>query len=634
MELNQDYQILFTAPDGMETIASDWEKHHKNGFTYFKTVLNGLWISVLIEDADTIRVKVCNASHENVTGFVGVRFAWDNPVDGYTLIPGIYYNGNHHNIIKNIPYLHLPESPLFQASLSAASVPAVFSWDGQRTAYHYEPSLSSFAGWNGVELDASRNCMTFYAPARENHRYGWLGFFETRDAFCFKPGEIVNMKLHRCAFEARSVCDLYTYLWERGRYLPDHPADNSPRVPEEKAEQLVRDWVYEKHCTYDKNGVPLILNAFNHVDRICPDELPSEWNIMIGWCSGTMTALPLLKAGGKYRDYAIKYIDFLTQNGNTTSGIKAPVYGKGEWMSPSNPEFQSSYKHCRFYADYICYLGKAIAFEAKHGFTHENWEKDFCHGISMLLDIWEKEHDFGLHWDIYGQEVVLDIKGSGAGAFALMALAEGVRHDPQNSRLLTVLEQAAEVYYQRCVVTGRCGGGPADILEADDSESIAALTDALVQLYEITGKEEHLKMALHAGHMFASWVLCYSPRFPSCSSTDGLNVCGGVLANVQNRHVGPGICTNSARFVHKLAEITGDMRWEKLYRQIGAAAINCVAMYDGEFWGWDFSEPFAAGMVTEQINVTDAIGKPGEPGYVSASWPATAVLLGYWDREE
>ena len=105
-----------------------------------------------------------------------------------------------------------------------------------------------------------------------------------------------------------------------------------------------------------------------------------------------------------------------------------------------------------------------------------------------------------------------------------------------------------------------------------------------------------------------------------------------MLANVQNRHIGPGICTNSARFTHELALITKDERWEKLYSQINSAAVNCVSLYMGEFWGWDFNEPFGPGMVTEQINITDAIGKPGDPGYVSASWPATAVLLGYWDK--
>ena len=632
MEPIKDFDVVFTTEDGAEIIAEDWVKHNNNGFTYFNTRFAGLQVSVLVNENNELYLRSVNLNKDPVRGFLGIRFAWHGPSEGYTVIPGIYYDGNYHSVIKEIPYLHLPESPVFQAPLSAASVPAVFSWDGGKTAYHYAPSHTSNAGWNGVELDGKRKCLTIYAPAREEHHYHWRGCSGPRAPHTWNQFDLLSVKVTRTAFKAESVTDVFEYIWDKGRRLANYPTDNAPRLPVDKAEKLVRDWIYEKHCVVEKTGVPLILNAFNNINHICPEELSIGWNVIIGWCSGTMTAFPLLKAGGKYRDYAIRYIDFLAENGNTSSGIKASAYGKGKWIDESHPEFDSSYKHCRYYADYIYYLGKAITFEAENGCVHESWEKDFRHGLSMLMQVWERNRDFGLHWGIYGEEAVIEHKGTGAGAFALLALAEGAAHYPEDQRLKNILLEAAEVYYKRCVLTGRCNGGPADIMEADDSESIAALTDALVHLYYLTKEEKHRDMALKAGHLFASWVLCYRPDFPGGTTLEGLNVCGGVLANVQNRHVGPGICTNSARFAHELALITGDARWEKLYNQINAAAINCVPAYTGEFWGWDFGEPFGAGMITEQINVTDAIGRPGDPGYVSASWPATAVLLGYWDR--
>lgn len=632
MELIKDFNIVFTLKDGAETVAENWIRYEQNGYSYFNTKFDNLNVSVLINKNDEILLRARNVGNDPISGFIGIRFPWNDPINGYAVLPGVYYNGNYHNKIKNIPYLHLPENPIFQASLSAMSVPGAFVWDGKQTAYHYSPALKTIAGWSGVELDAQRSNITFYSPSREERHYHWLRFSEARDTFTWNPGDVLSFKLSRTVFKAENVNDLFEYIWDKGRWLKDHPSENVTRVPAELAEKLVRDWVYDKHCVIDKKGVPLILNAFNNINNIDPDKLPAEWNTIIGWCSGTMTAFPLLKAGGKYRDYAVKYIDFLAENGNAPSGIKASVYGKGMWMTKAHPEFQDSYKHCRFYSDYIYYLGKAIAFEKENGHIHENWEKDFRHGLDMLMHVWTENHDFGLHWDIFGDDVVIESKGTGAGAFALLALAEGVEHYPEDLKLKNILCEAADVYYKRCVLTGRCNGGPADILEADDSESIAALTDAFVHLYYITNAPEHKQMAINAGHLFASWVLCYVPDFPAGSATDGINVCGGVLANVQNRHVGPGICTNSARFMHELSLITGDTRWDKVYEQINAAAMNCVPLYMGEFWGWDLNEPFGPGMVTEQINVTDAIGKPGDPGYVSASWPATAVLLGYWDR--
>ena len=105
----------------------------------------------------------------------------------------------------------------------------------------------------------------------------------------------------------------------------------------------------------------------------------------------------------------------------------------------------------------------------------------------------------------------------------------------------------------------------------------------------------------------------------------------GIIANIQNRHIGPGICTNSARFLYDLGTLSGDDRWIDLYYDIKSAAINCITTYDGEFYGTSPNEPFAKGMLSEQINLGDSLNVPGETWRVSASWPATAVMLGYVD---
>lgn len=103
-------------------------------------------------------------------------------------------------------------------------------------------------------------------------------------------------------------------------------------------------------------------------------------------------------------------------------------------------------------------------------------------------------------------------------------------------------------------------------------------------------------MALDAARLFASWVVNYVPDFPRGSMFEHLNVCGGVLANVQNRHAGPGICTNSARFLYDLGKLTGDDRWKALYWRI-EAAINCITSYDDEFFDLETNAPFYQGML-------------------------------------
>lgn len=632
MDIFKDFELLFKDENGKEIILTEAEKKKSGAYTYYEEKCAELSFSLLLRSENEIYLKIQNETDKNIAGFAGVRFKWENNANGFTLIPGIYYNGNYQDEIKNIPHINLPESPRFEASLSAASIPALFTWDGEKTAYHYESSLNSPAGWNGISLDAENKTLTFFAPAYEERVYKHIRFKGSRKAYVWHPGEIVCFRLKRNEFGCESISSLYEYVFNKGRVIPLYPAFNKPRVNEEETAGKVRDWMYKKHCVHSSIGTPMILNAFDRPEDDYPYKGYAEWNIQIGWCSGTMSAFPLLKYGGKYRDFAIEYIDFLSENGDSPSGVKRSIYDGERWVDRDHPEFAKQYDHCRLYSDYIYYLGKCIALEKENGFLHENWEKDFKKGIGLITSLWEREKDFGHYWNVEGETLTLRTKGTGAGAFCLLALTEGLKHYPESKEIKKALEEAAVVYYERNVITGRCNAGPLDILRADDSESIAALTNAYVNAYLLLKDEKYKEMAIKAGHIFASWVLAYPPHFPGGSILEGINVCGGVLANVQNRHIGPGICTNSAKFLRELYEITEDKRWYELYSMVKAAALNCVCMYDGELFGNKFNRRFLEGMVTEQINITDALNEAGETWCVSASWPATAVLLGYTDQ--
>ena len=61
---------------------------------------------------------------------VGIRFSWKNNNEDYTLVPGIYYNGNEQSLLNPIPKINR-ENPVFEASLSAASFPTVLMKQGK-----------------------------------------------------------------------------------------------------------------------------------------------------------------------------------------------------------------------------------------------------------------------------------------------------------------------------------------------------------------------------------------------------------------------------------------------------------------------------------------------------------------------
>lgn len=624
------FDIVYSPDYESEIIVDGWEKKTVANYTYYETVRFGVNFQILIRGKYWY-FKSSNRGSECVTGFFGIRFPWKNGYGHYTMVPSVYYDGNYDPDRRmNFPVLHLPEYPVFQASFSASGFPSVFVKEGSK-GYFYEVSHKSYAGWNGFELDAENETLTVYAPAKEKSLYGHSPAHKSRAPYVMYPGDVISVRIARTEFDCNSITDLFESYWDKAHKSEFYSAYNSPKVSETDGVKKVFDFIYRKHCVVTPEGEPLILNAFTDPFKDWPHGGWAEWNTMIGWCSGSMTALPMLKYGGKYRDFVIKYLDFLSTHGFSPSGVKYSIYDGNSWMNKDHKEYNEEYDHCRFYCDYIYYLGKAISLEKENCSFHQSWEEDFERGINILVDLWGREHDFGVYWSLEKYPVEITKYGSGSGAFALLALAEGVRHFPDRIDIKNAFNEACDEYYSRCVLTGRSLGGPKDIRQSDDSESIAAIADALTQRYQLFSVDSDLEKALNAAKMFSTWVINYVPEFPGGSMFEGYNLCGGVIANVRNRHIGPGICTNSARFLYDLGQLTGDNRWEDLYFRIKSAAINCITAYDGEFFGKFFNEIFVEGMLSEQINITDALNHPGETWRVSACWPSTAVLLGWFD---
>ncbi len=628
------FKFVFSRDYNKETEIEKFEYGKVNDIEFFKAEFEGANISATFFKNTGWHIRIFNNSDTNICGFWGVRFPWKHGENCFTLIPAVYYDGNVQPDIYDIPILRLPDRPKFSVSLSAAAFPAVLT-KTETSGKNFEISHKTEAGWNGVELDAEHETLTFFAPAKEEKKYKHKSFENlSRTPYTLQPKTAITFRLSITDFSCKNTTDLFDFYWNNTIRSELHPAKNTPKISEEKGCKIVRDWIFERHCVRNSAGNPMILNAFTDLEGSFPYKNSTPgWNILIGWCSGPMTALPLLKFGGKYHDFAMEYLDFLSENGNSPCGIKYPVFDGNAWLDDKHWYYQPPlHDHCRMYSDYIYYLGRAIRFEKENGTTHENWEKDFKNGIDIILDIWKKNNSFKTYWNIFGDTVKVYGEESGAGAFPALALSEGIYHFPHNEELRTAFKEVCKNLYNKCINTGRCNAGPADIKGADDSESCAALCNALVIAYQIFKEDELLKMAIDAAKLFSSWVVSYIPPFPQGSLNESLNVCGGVIANVQNHHIGPGICTNSARFIFDLGEITKDSRWKELYYNIKNAAINCITTFDGEFYDSSPELPFYKGMLTEQINISDTLHPSGEAWRVSACWPSTGILLNWFDN--
>ena len=166
---DQLFQVIFTTPEGEEKIPEGWECFESMGYPYYEARLGDLHFAVQRNRNNMWYLKVTNRGSVPVTGFAGIRFPWKHGETCYTLIPGIYYDGNYHAYQKNIPVIHMPEKPRFAASVSAATYPAVLAKEGS-IGWHYGFSPTSLAGWNGITLDAEEHSLTIYVPAREQEK--------------------------------------------------------------------------------------------------------------------------------------------------------------------------------------------------------------------------------------------------------------------------------------------------------------------------------------------------------------------------------------------------------------------------------------------------------------------------------
>ncbi len=553
----------------------------------------------------------------------------------YTLIPAIYYNGNHSEPTKTICALTKERGFRFEAPASACSVPVAMHFDGRDRIEVLRGDPFTKAGPSGFVVTPLG--VEFVAPAVEEKRY-YLASWRERGRYGYRmeKGDHLSFTVHHETVAGGSVRDLFCVLNERYRTVDGYSDVSSAKIALPEAADLVTERMMKAHHIKDAAGHSLFTNISElegNVVRL-EDNPPGSWIQLSGWCGGSMTAYALLRRGGACRQAAVENLDFMTTTGLTESGLMHGFYDGRQWRSDEGDEtsyYPHSWKHIRPSADFIHYLLKAVRFEESIGNHHPTWRDTARKGLDAFCSIWERYGEFGFRVLRETNPPELLERGSCAGAFVLQALAEGMRCFPDQRRYRAIFQAACEYYHRRFVLKGHCTGGPLDIERADDSEIAAALTDAYTQGWLILGDRRLLAMAEDTAQIFASWVVSYAAPFPTGTTLFGYNPCGGVIANVQNRHIGPGICTNSGQFLHELFLATGKGLYGKLYNDIRHAAVNFVALSDHEFSGYDRGSgrwiPFKKGVVSEQVNLSDVLNESGEMWNVACSWPATAVLL-------
>ncbi len=546
--------------------------------------------------------------------------------DAYIFLPACAYNGNKFKkiscsyppmyreedcginpepVISDIPALNPDGSGEIQVTTGDLSVPCVGAYYRHKKQALFvfceqeikEKNIGFYVTSNAIQIQFPAMRSRCYRMCRTNEVSSDRGFDS-------KAGEIISSKLLIKTFDCSSIVEFFKIFFDNRKSLVSNaPCENG------YTEQL---WsVLEQH-----------MNDDNYSGKYYA-EMSKKWQC--GWVGGGMSSLPLLEYGNDLsKSRAIKTIDFLTSNIAPTGFFYSLI---------ENDEIKDDGfgRHHMKNAMLTRKNGDALYFLFKH-FEVVNPKQQWIDAAKGCADafvrLYEKYSDFGQFVNIETGEMLFG--GTTSGASVISALLKAFEFF-KDYKYLYVAEAAGNKYYENYIAQGITYGGPGEALCSPDSESCYAMVESMVLLYEALNDEKWLKYAIHSLHLFSSWVMPYSYRFPKSSEFSRLNIntVGSIFANAQNKHSAPGICTSSGEAIFKLYKFTGDNRFLELLREIAYFIPQCISTENRPIFSWD-KEPklLKSGWICERVNTSDWEGEACVGGvFCSSCWCEAAALL-------
>lgn len=543
----------------------------------------------------------------------------------YVLMPGLLYDGNRLTQAPlAIPQLAAAQNfqvdtPVFTLSIPLAAF--LEKRTGKTLMVLTEPATElDMSGFSCVAREDDHRISVMAPCYREKHFHHNHYTPETPKGASLAAGATFRVAVSYLAMQCPDIPGLFEALQPvRARVRPDFRRSN--RLPLSAAAALVEEnfntrmWAGDPAEQFYINAMmPDYEMAKSGVSGLTPG-----WQLQVGWCAGAITGYSLLKMGTDQSCQRARDLLDRIAGGLSPSGLTWSIYANGKWDPVLNNT--GGWQHMRMPADATFYLLKSAALERSRGFDHANWQKAAISNLDAFTRLWTEHQDFGHKVDRNTLAIV--VPGTAAGALCIGGLALGA-HLPRGKEYLAVARAASKTFYEQFVRNGWIVAGPLDIPNAPDSESVTALLESYVTLYEVTHDRLYLNYARETARQLSTWVVAYNATFPEATfcRQQGIQTVGGVLANAQNHHIGPSFCTNSGSALLRLYRYTGDTASLRLLEDAISGLPQYVSTGNKNF-------NMAAGMVSEQFNMSDELGSRGQMGWVCASWPETCVLLSY-----
>jgi hypothetical protein len=591
--------------------------------------------------------------------------------DNFVLLPGAVYGGNRFHAqryaysppavgprfedadrtpwIGDLPRLNVADGPshLDQLSIDCATPGLGVYFPRRRKGLLILTGQQNDLGPFGLEVlenePRTQAEIVLTSPGIRHERYfsisGYCDPSPDRTAD-FATGDQASIDFRMFWFDCESVQELYDFL-----YLHRTDCFAASPLRDELPFSAAWDLLEEKHNRENWHEA----HSLYQVSILQDPPNPFMW-FQSGWVGGMMTPYPLLQEGSTLsRERALRNMKLFFSGAQTPFGLFNEYYFEGKWASfmkaqldakgisqyAFNPDKQ--WTLVRRIGDLLYFIFREFQLLRDQGREYAieaDWIAAMQRNLAAVEAVWRHHGEFGQYVDVLSGEV--KVAGSTAGALipaGLVLAAQFIGED----KWIGLAEEIAEKYRLQDLASGITTGGPGDCVQAPDSESIAALIDSFILLYETTGKRVWLQAAEDAVVQTASWALSYDYAFPEGSALHaiGAQSRGVFIANAQNKTGVPGICTLSGQSILRVFRATGNRRYLELLCEIAHAIPQYMGREDKRIptrlqWGRKGLSELPNGWICERVNVTQWGEAIGEISAYSC-WCEIAMMLTWAD---
>lgn len=442
-------------------------------------------------------------------------------------------------------------------------------------------------------------------------------------------GEEIVVEVQEHVFPCASVQDLFDALVPLRRVaVPTPPARCD--IP------LSAVWAMQEDKFNRENWVEPGGYYAVGVEPLRSRSIHQDWQA--GWVGGMLHTHALyLRGQADSRERVRRNFDFLVGEGQAPAGFYYGVVHQGRPHGDRFDDYDAPWHLLRKSADVLYYgLATLRVMEARGETPRVAWTKSLRRCADAFVRLWDRHGQFGQFADHNTGELL--VSGSVAAGIAPAGLWLAAERWPEGTTYRRVALAAAALYDEQYLQRGLTNGGPGEIAQGADSESAAGLLESLVTLAEATRDPRWIEAARRCGVQLSTWVFSYDFPFPPETEFGRLAMrsTGTVIANVQNKHSAPGLCSHSGLSLLRLHRLTGEPFFLELARDIARALPQYMSREDRPIAFHVHSvEPespeirhLKPAWMCERVNVTCwGSGEPvGEVFYYSC-WSEVALAL-------